>query len=473
MYKVAILCQSLRNYAGAERVVYELTQAFIREDHQVHIGCIDIGDFYHQQLAGVRINDLVDGMEHEYDLVICFHTYTLPYFFPKGVNCRKLCYFSLSPYEPIEAPLCSSQLFDSYLCNSDETKEELIRCGIAADDVYVFHNSCSFQKDAFELKQTLNRVAIVSNHPPQELLELPSLGHDLHFDYYGSDAKIEMLNDSILSKYDVVITIGYTVVFAVSAKVPVYIYDHFGGDGYLDADNYKLNSYYNFSGRPACNKKDASTIIKELKDGFPSALDSFQQVYGCMVAERDIASNFDKAFNINDFEFREILCDALQVKHALAYSKLLLSNRYLQKILDGVDSKAISQNILTLSDTVMHQARLIEKLNDDSLVMNDKINILVAGSKENADIMTEYSVHLTEHRDILVEHSAYLAENRDILAEHSVHLAENRDVLAEHRGILAENRDILSILSNDVKSMTNNSFVALLRRKIKKLICHH
>ncbi|MFQ2523207.1 hypothetical protein ACK308_06460 [Aeromonas caviae] len=445
MYRIAILCQSLRNYAGAERVVYELTQAFIRENHQVHIGCIDIGDFYHQQLAGVRINDLVDGMDHEYDLVICFHTHTLPYFFPKGVNCRKLCYFSLSPYEPIEAPLCSGQLFDSYLCNSDETKEELIRCGIAADDVYVFHNSCSFQNDTFELKQTLNRVAIVSNHPPQELLELPSLDHNLHFDYYGSAAKVEMLNDSILSKYDVIITIGYTVVFAVSAKVLVYIYDHFGGDGYLDADNYELNSYYNFSGRPACSKKDASTIIKELKDDFPSALDTFQQVYERMAAERDIASNIDKAFNLNGFGFKKILCDVLQVKHALAYSKQLLSNRFLQKIVDGVDREAISKNILTLSDTVMHQARLIEKLNNDILMSNDKINILVAQSKEYADI----------------------------LAEHSMHLAENRDVLAEHRGLLVENRDFLSALSDDVKSMRNNSFVALLKRKIKKFTNHH
>lgn len=428
MYKIAILCQSLRNYAGAERVVYELTQAFIRENHQVHIGCIDIGDFYHQQLAGVRINDLVDGMDNEYDLVICFHTYTLPYFFPRGVNCRKLCYFSLSPYEPIEAPLCSGQIFDSYLCNSDETKEELIRCGIAADDIYVFHNSCTFQKDVFELKQTLNRVAIVSNHPPQELLELPSLDHNLHFDYYGSAAKVEMLNDSILSKYDVIITIGYTVVFAVSAKVPVYIYDHFGGDGYLDADNYASNSYYNFSGRPACSKKNASTILKELKDDFPSALDTFQQVYDSMLTERDIKSNIDKVLNFNGFEFKKILCDVLQVKHALAYSKLLLSNRFLQKIVDGVDSKVISQNIITLSDTVMHQARLIEKLNNDNVIFNDKADILVARSKEYGEI------------------------------------------LAEHRGLLAENRDILSALSDDVKSMINNSFLAVFRQKIKNLI---
>jgi hypothetical protein len=428
MYKIAILCQSLRNYAGAERVVYELTQVFIRENHQVHIGCIDIGDFYHQQLAGVRINDLVDGMDNEYDLVICFHTYTLPYFFPRGVNCRKLCYFSLSPYEPIEAPLCSGQIFDSYLCNSDETKEELIRCGIAADDIYVFHNSCTFQKDVFELKQTLNRVAIVSNHPPQELLELPSLDHNLHFDYYGSAAKVEMLNDSILSKYDVIITIGYTVVFAVSAKVPVYIYDHFGGDGYLDADNYASNSYYNFSGRPACSKKNASTILKELKDDFPSALDTFQQVYDSMLTERDIKSNIDKVLNFNGFEFKKILCDVLQVKHALAYSKLLLSNRFLQKIVDGVDSKVISQNIITLSDTVMHQARLIEKLNNDNVIFNDKADILVARSKEYGEI------------------------------------------LAEHRGLLAENRDILSALSDDVKSMINNSFLAVFRQKIKNLI---
>ena len=122
------------------------------------------------------------------------------------------------------------------------------------------------------------------------------------------------------------------------------------------------------------------------------------------------------------------MCDVLQVKHALAYSKLLLSNRFLQKIVDGVDSKVISQNIITLSDTVMHQARLIEKLNNDNVIFNDKADILVARSKEYGEI------------------------------------------LAEHRGLLAENRDILSALSDDVKSMINNSFLAVFRQKIKNLI---
>lgn len=78
----------------------------------------------------------------------------------------------------------------------------------------------------------------------------------------------------------------------------------------------------------------------------------------------------------------------------------------------------------------MHQARLIEKLNNDCLICNDTVNILVAQCKEY-----EY-------------------------------------MLAEHRGLLAENRDILSAITDDVKSMINNSFVALLRRKLKAFIRH-
>ncbi|WP_421201714.1 hypothetical protein [Aeromonas enteropelogenes] len=406
MYKIAILCQSLRNYAGAERVVYELTQAFIRESHQVHLGCIDIGDFYHQQLAGVRINDLVGGMDDEYDLIICFHTHTLPYFFPNGIICRKLCFFSLSPYEPIESPPCSDHIFDSYLCNSDETKEELLKCGIPSKKIYIFHNACKFQSEVFELKQTLNRVAIVSNHPPKELLELPSLESNLHFDFYGSTANVEMLNDFMLAKYDVIITIGYTVVFAISAKVPVYIYDHFGGDGYLNSDNFVSNSYYNFSGRPNCNKKEAFTILQELKDGFNSTLKSFQQVYESMRTEREIALHINKLLDFSGIELKTVSCDLLQVKHALAYSKLLMSNRFLQKIVDGCENSAISQNIINLSDAVMHQARLIEKINDQHVILNNKINTL----NKSSDLKHS---RLNEHGELLKSLSDFIKSNHN------------------------------------------------------------
>lgn len=395
MCKVAILCQSLRNYAGAERVVYEITQAFISEKKQVHLGCIDIGDFYHQQLADVRINDLPNCMDDEYDLVICFHTYTLPYFFPNGVKCKKLCYFSLSPYEPIESPL-SADIFDCYLCNSNETKQELILCGVAPERINVFKNSCRFNSDNFELKKTLKKVAVVSNHPPKEILDLTLLDSGIEFDYYGIAAKVEMLNDTVLSKYDVVISIGYTVVFAISANVPVYIYDHFGGDGYLNADNYEINSYYNFSGRPRCNKKSTAAIINELKVNFSSAIDSFRQVYELMVAERNIMSRIKELTNFDDYEMRTIFCDALQIKQALAYSRLLLNNRYLQRIIDGNDNAVISQNIINISDIVMHQSRLIEKISNENSALNGKISSLVEACEVNESRLIKYEGTLKE-----------------------------------------------------------------------------
>lgn len=389
MYRIAILCQSLRNYAGAERVVYELSRAFIGAGHQVHIGCIDIGDFYHQQLADVRINDLPDCMDDEYDLVICFHTYTLPYFFPNGVKCRKLCYFSLSPYEPIEAPL-SANIFDCYLCNSNETKEELIQCGVVSERISVFKNSCRFNSDDFELKKTLRKVAVVSNHPPKEILDLALLDSGIEFDYYGIAAKVEMLNDTVLSKYDAVISIGYTVIFAVSAKVPVYIYDHFGGDGYLNDENYEINSDYNFSGRPRCSKKNASTILNELKMNFQSALDSFERVYERMMAERSILLRIQELMNFDVYEMKMVFCDALQIKHALAYSRLLLNNRYLQRVVDGSDNAVISQKIIGISDVVMHQARLIERINNENSTLHGMVSSLIDAYEVNESRLVEY-----------------------------------------------------------------------------------
>ena len=98
--KVAIVSQMIAYYSGAERVVYELYKEFKREGDEIHLGTGIVGDFYNEMLFPARINDIPLYMDEYYDLIIVLHTHTFGYLFPLGVKCKRLLYFSLSPYEP-------------------------------------------------------------------------------------------------------------------------------------------------------------------------------------------------------------------------------------------------------------------------------------------------------------------------------------------------------------------------------------
>ena len=49
---------------------------------------------------------------------------------------------------------------------------------------------------------------------------------------------------------DAVITIGRSAHFSLAAGVPVFTYDHFGGDGWLRDESFEESFDYNFTGRP-------------------------------------------------------------------------------------------------------------------------------------------------------------------------------------------------------------------------------
>ena len=132
----------------------------------------------------------------------------------------------------------------------------------------------------------LERLLIVSNHPPKEVLdaakELEARG--IIVDRLGEgQAKYSQVTPAMLSKYDAVITIGKTVQYCLIMNIPVYVYDHFGGDGWLTQKNFERAKYFNFSGRFTSNKT-SSQISKEILEGFTDAV-AFQNSLGAKQKE--------------------------------------------------------------------------------------------------------------------------------------------------------------------------------------------
>jgi hypothetical protein len=197
------------------------------------------------------------------------------------------------PYhQGLEDALASLVVF-----NSQETlsaQKDLLDSEIPLS-IYPNPAPTEFSKINHRKSERLRDVLVVSNHAPEEIHEAASIlrEQEINVDFlaerFGSD-KPSVISPELLAQYDVVISIGKTVQDCLVAGIPVYVYDHFGGVGYLDEENFSSAEFYNFSGRKSDNtysltsekqnseneRKSADRISGELVQGYSNAL-LFQQ----------------------------------------------------------------------------------------------------------------------------------------------------------------------------------------------------
>jgi len=122
------------------------------------------------------------------------------------------------------------------------------------------------------------RILVVSNHIPDELNEacdrLVALGIEVTRTGDGN-AVYTLVTPELLGQFDLVITIGKTVQYCLVAGVPVYVYDHFGGPGYLNAENFESLAWRHFSARDS-SPLAVDEIVDSIRGGYAAAV-AFQQ----------------------------------------------------------------------------------------------------------------------------------------------------------------------------------------------------
>ncbi len=116
------------------------------------------------------------------------------------------------------------------------------------------------------------RMAIISNHVPEELFAAQRIlaATGVMLDIIGEQGTVAEVTPELLANYDAIVTIGKTVQYCMMSSTPVYIYDKFGGFGYLSAGNFKACAYANFSGRGGV-RKDGATIAEEIVADYKEA----------------------------------------------------------------------------------------------------------------------------------------------------------------------------------------------------------
>lgn len=131
-----------------------------------------------------------------------------------------------------------------------------------------FRNPAPVEYYAAEKTGRHDRVLIVSNHVPKEVKLAAAIlrSGGVRVDYLGKTmGRHRLIRPEDIREYDAVVTIGKTVQYCILARTPVYIYDRFGGPGYLSEANYEESKQWHFSGR-GFEKKSAEEIAREIRE---------------------------------------------------------------------------------------------------------------------------------------------------------------------------------------------------------------
>ncbi len=288
--RTLVLTNDFSAFAGSEIVALEVAQWFRDQGDQVTLGANYINSPIKAFAAGITLSREIEALPLcDFDLVWCQHDLLalLPTIAFERASAQTrlphVALVSLSPYEPYEhvdmflARALSAEIF----VNSPETGLEVLRRACMPPDlsaVRIFHNSApspfwEAANRSGEAPPPLRSVVFVSNHPPSEVLDaiakLKRAG--IKCRCIGAYHEQRLLRPDDIGDADAIITIGKTAVYAIAQRKPVYMYDHFGGDGWLTCDNFEASLAYNFSGRPNQRRLTGAMIANEIIDGYAAA----------------------------------------------------------------------------------------------------------------------------------------------------------------------------------------------------------
>jgi hypothetical protein len=160
---------------------------------------------------------------------------------------------------------------------SDESRDRLLELGVPAGKIEAFPNPApmAFHQAAKPVvAEKLQTILLVSNHAPAEVMQATAIlrSEGLTVRHVGRNGEGQSrVTPKLIDDFDAVLAIGKTVHYALCGHKPAYVYDHFGGPGYLDATNFASAAKVNFSGRCTGSTRRPEEIAHGLVDGFARA----------------------------------------------------------------------------------------------------------------------------------------------------------------------------------------------------------
>jgi hypothetical protein len=289
---------ALFDIAGSEVVAHELAQYFSDAGAEVIVATYGFSDAWRERFASIerasvfRYDDeqLDRLLEERLPDIAWVHHQVIPErvlrnpagttFVFHHMSAYQLQEFPLSP--EIERSLASAVVFPAPETLAAQVESGLL-AGIDSHRLRVFGNPApdTFARSNVTSADSLERLLIVSNHPPREVTEAIALlrSSGIEVVSVGGDAadpnEKRLVTPSDIQGVDAVLSIGKTVQYSIVAGVPVYCYDHFGGPGWLTPADFDAARETNFSGRGFVSRP-SEQIARELIDGYSRAASDAQ-----------------------------------------------------------------------------------------------------------------------------------------------------------------------------------------------------
>lgn len=304
---VLITNLSLAGYTGSELHVVDLARAFRAQGASVTCFTLVTAQPILGMLKaeGVRVIEYsdVESLAGSYDLLIAQHHVVSDYVAAlPDVTFDKAVISSLGPGNFHEAVPAFASKDDTFVFVSEEclnARADEVPAG--ATRLVVFPNY--FHKDFLALParsfpETPKRIAVISNHSPHEVVNLSELPDiEATIDFIGGDNAV-LVDAKLLSRYDLVISIGRTCLDAFAGQIPLFCYDHFGGPGYINPAEIEIHAAQNFSGRSAPHKLETSELWEHICVGYAQAVADLQELRSWVIEHHSFDVHMDSLLEI-------------------------------------------------------------------------------------------------------------------------------------------------------------------------------
>lgn len=308
-----------KNFAGSELVVLSQINYFLEKGWDVDVFTLE----YDQPLKTIvdkRVHvitlDNVDQIKKNYDLIIARQYPTLDYvLFTLRVQAKRVYYECVSYRIPVDAyPIYYKHLT---LIGAVSTRviNEMTKFGYNMEDAYYMSNYAT--KEYFDIdyqkSKDLKKIAIVSNHVPQELEDFKTYAlenSDMQIDIYGMHHTYKLVTPELLKDYDLIISVGKTIFYSLAMGIPSYTYDEVCTEGYITLENYQKNFSNNFAYNLEYNKKTGKEIYTEIVTNYHEVLEQTEK----------LKENARRDFFFDDL--MDHLLDKMMSENEIDYQKL-------------------------------------------------------------------------------------------------------------------------------------------------------
>jgi len=282
--RILIATNHLEHIGGSEVIALEFATWFRTIGHDVEVYASwarsPMREFFENRLGLTVKSDPAAIFPLQFDLVYIQHQLAGLFSYGETTDDRresKIVFGRLSRRSFLESGgwAHDNVLGDHSIANSELTAARLRETGVT-HPVTVFYNAApaGYAAAPRRLPVTPRKILLISNHHDPALLEaMGGLRERAEVRHLGRSGVVQLVTPDDIKSADLVVSIGKSVQYALLAHTPVYVYDHFGGPGYLTADNRQLTAHYSFSGRCRERKLSATQLHDEILEGYSRGCD--------------------------------------------------------------------------------------------------------------------------------------------------------------------------------------------------------